>query len=230
MASYASSISREPGEKPIIIAATVAIAATPTAIKIFLLSRDLSIPGSGVIFGAIFAAAFSPCGRFIAAGGEAAIVEMFDCKHKCVVTYGGAGHQSWVSDICFDVHMATNDKNSMNAASSSSSLAMQHNADNNHAEDDDSDSDTNLGNDVEPGTLRVVSVGADCQMCVWDFLTEAFIDEDDEGYNEEEEDEEEEKEDSGSDGDTMMHDDGDYSERHPHHRRQRSRSVAIGGG
>ena len=28
----------------------------------------------------------------------------------------------------------------------------------------------------------------------------------------------------------MMHDDGDYSERHPHHRRQRSRSVAIGGG
>ena len=197
--------------------------------NIFTVARFIDT-GFRSYFGAIFAAAFSPCGRFIAAGGEAAIVEMFDCKHKCVVTYGGAGHQSWVSDICFDVHMATNDKNSMNAASSSSSLAMQHNADNNHAEDDDSDSDTNLGNDVEPGTLRVVSVGADCQMCVWDFLTEAFIDEDDEGYNEEEEDEEEEKEDSGSDGDTMMHDDGDYSERHPHHRRQRSRSVAIGGG
>jgi len=190
--------------------------------NIFTVARFID-SGFKSYFGAIFAVAFSPCGRFIAAGGEAAVVEMFDCKQKCVIAYGGSGHQSWVTDICFDVHMMTAPDGNSTYASSSSS-AMHSNADNDHDEDEDSDSDTNGVNDVEPGTLRVFSVGADCQMCVWDFITEAFIHEGDEGYKEEEG-----VEDSDSDRDTLMCDDGDYGERHPHHRRQRSNSVPISG-
>mgnify|MGYP001157175870 FL=1 len=184
--------------------------------NIFTVSRFIDT-GFKSYFGAIFAVAFSPCGRFIAAGGEAAVVEMFDCKRRCVIAYGGAGHQSWVSDICFDKHMAMNDKNNMKVTSSS---AEQHNTNVNYDEDDDSDSDTNAVDDLEPGTLRVLSVGADCQMCVWDFPTESFIDVDDDEYNEED------WKNSGSDGDTMMHDFDDYSEQHRH---QRSSSVAIEG-
>ena len=110
-----------------------------------------------------------------------------------------------------------NDKNNMKVTSSS---AEQHNTNVNYDDDDDSDSDTNAVDDLEPGTLRVLSVGADCQMCVWDFPTESFIDADDDEYNEED------WKNSGSDGDTMMHDFDDYSEQHRH---QRSSSVAIEG-
>ena len=78
MASYASSISREPGEKPIIIGATVAIAATPTAIKIFLLSRDLSIPGSGVI-----SARYSPQRLALAVGSSRPVAKPL--SSKCLI-------------------------------------------------------------------------------------------------------------------------------------------------
>ncbi|KAG2495709.1 hypothetical protein HYH03_006309 [Edaphochlamys debaryana] len=124
----------------------LAAACRDGALRLVDLGSGGVVGGFCSYYGALLCCAFSPCGKFVATGGEDDLVSVYGVAERSPVVYG-EGHRSWVSRVAWDPW-------AFHDASGGASRPR-----------------TALPEPLAgppPRLYRLGSAGQDCELCMWD--------------------------------------------------------------
>jgi len=80
-------------------------------------AKPTVISGFKSYYGGFNAVAWTPCGRYIIAGGESDMVEIWGFYEREVLAWGCGGHRSWITDIFVDERLMRDRSNFLRFAS-----------------------------------------------------------------------------------------------------------------
>lgn len=80
---------------------TVAVACRDGALRLVDLASGTVVCGCSSYYGAVLCCAFSPDGKYVAAGSEDDLVVVFGMAERFPLLHG-EGHRSWVSRVAWD--------------------------------------------------------------------------------------------------------------------------------
>ena len=66
------------------------------------LDRPNIVAGFKSYYAGFNAVTWSPCGRYVIAGGESDMLEIWGLYEREVVAWGCGGHRSWITDVAVD--------------------------------------------------------------------------------------------------------------------------------
>ncbi|KAG2442792.1 hypothetical protein HXX76_002871 [Chlamydomonas incerta] len=120
----------------------LAAACRDGALRLVDLGTGTVVAGFASYYGALLCCAFSPDGKYVAAGGEDDLVSVYGLAERYPVLHG-EGHRSWVSRVAWDPWAGS---------------------------EPGSGSRRGLSEQLLPATriYRLGSAGQDCQLCLWD--------------------------------------------------------------